>query len=143
MVLRRHAGAVFVLCPGKTNAPAHFLAAGQRRSRKLRTIITFIVALLIGAAGVYYYSQGQLKGLESAKAAVETQLGDMKTQLEKAATDLTASVAKLTESEAAVAERSKTAEDLQAKVTELEAKIVALEAELAAAKAAAGQATQQ
>jgi uncharacterized protein YlxW (UPF0749 family) len=136
-------GGVVSLHPGETYAPARILAAGHGRSIELRTILTFIVALLIGAGGVYYYSQGQIKDLASARAAVETQLGDIKGQLEKAAADLTASVAKLTESEAAVAERSKTADELQAKVTELEAKVAELETALAAAKAAAGQATQQ
>jgi hypothetical protein len=136
-------GGALSLNPGETNVPACFLAAGHGRSIELRTILTFIVALLIGAGAVYYYSQGQIKDLASARAAVETQLGELKGQLEKAASDLTASVAKLTESEAAVAERSKTADELQAKVTELEAKVAELEAALAAAKAAAGQATQQ
>ena len=102
----------------------------------MRTILTFIVALLIGAAGVYYYSQGQIKDLSSARAAIETELTDLKGKFEKAGADLAASVNKLTETEAVVAERSKAADDLQAKVTELEAKVAELEAALAAAKAA-------
>lgn len=95
----------------------------------MRSIITALVALVIGAAGMYFYQQGAVSELRNAAAALQTQAAESKAAADAA----TAEVAKLQEAGKALEERAKMADTLQAKVTELEAA-------LAAAKAAAGTA---
>jgi cell division protein FtsL len=95
----------------------------------LRSIITALVALVIGAAGMYFYQQGAVAELRNAAAALQTQVTESKAAADAAA----AEVAKLQEAGKALEERAKMADMLQAKVTELEAA-------LAAAKAAVGTA---
>ena len=95
----------------------------------MRSIITALVALVIGAAGMYFYQQGAVSELRNAAAALQTQAAQSKAVADAA----TAEVAKLQETSKALEERAKMADTLQVKVTELEAA-------LATAKAAAGAA---
>ena len=95
----------------------------------MRSIITALVALVIGAAGMYFYQQGAISELRNAAAVLQTQAAESKAAADAA----TAEVAKLQEASKALEEKANMADTLQAKVTELEAA-------LAAAKAAAGTA---
>jgi hypothetical protein len=95
----------------------------------MRLIITALVALVIGAGGMYFYQQGAVSELRNAAATLQTQASDARAAADAA----TAEVATLQEAGKALEERASMADTLQAKVTELEAA-------LAAAKAATGTA---
>jgi hypothetical protein len=53
----------------------------------MKTVITALVALVIGAGGMYFYQQGSMKQLQTAAAALETQLSEAKTAAEAATGD--------------------------------------------------------
>jgi uncharacterized membrane protein (DUF106 family) len=95
----------------------------------MRSIINALVALVIGAAGMYFYQQGAVSELRNAAAALQTQASEARAAADAA----TAEVAKLQQASKALEEKANMADALQAKVTELEAA-------LAAATAATGTA---
>ena len=104
----------------------------------MKTIITALVALVIGAGGMYFYQQGSMKQLQTAAVALETQLSEAKTAAEAA----TGEVAKLQEAgksiAAELAEAKSKAESSAAELANVQAKVTDLEAALAAAKAGSG-----
>jgi uncharacterized protein HemX len=63
---------------GLETRPPLFLSR-NRMEKKMKTIITTLVALVIGAGGMYFYQQGSMKQLQTAAAALETQLSEAKT----------------------------------------------------------------
>jgi uncharacterized protein HemX len=115
----------------------------------MKTVITALVALVIGAGGMYFYQQGSMKQMQAATAALETQLSEAKTAAEAA----TGEVKKLQDAgkaleaefadakakaEASAAEMTKALEQKVQDATALQAKVTELEAALAAAKSATG-----
>jgi len=50
----------------------------------MKTVITALVALIIGAGGTYFYQQASVKQLQAAAAALEIQLSEAKTAAEAA-----------------------------------------------------------
>ncbi len=115
----------------------------------MKTAISALVALVIGAGGMYFYQQGSVKQLQSASAALETQLSEAKTAAEAAAGEVTklqdagkALQAELAEAkskvESVAAEMAKSVEQKTQEATALQAKVTELEAALAAAKSASG-----
>lgn len=117
----------------------------------MKTVITALVALVIGAGGMYFYQQGPMKQLQSAAATLETQITEARTAAEAAAGEvnklqeagkaLEAELADAkTKAEGAAAEMSKALEEKTQELTALQAKVGELEAALAAAKAGSGAA---
>jgi uncharacterized protein HemX len=117
----------------------------------MKTVITALVALVIGAGGMYFYQQGPMKQLQSAAAALETQVTEAKaaaeasvgevTKLQDAGKALEAEIADTkAKAEGVAAEMSKALEEKTKELTALQAKVGELEAALAAAKAGSGAA---
>ena len=90
----------------------------------MKTVISALVALVVGAGGMYVYLQGPMKELQTAATSLETQLAEAKTAAESSA----AEIVKLQEAGKALEEKANMAEALQAKVTELEAAVAAANA---------------
>jgi peptidoglycan hydrolase CwlO-like protein len=95
----------------------------------MKTIISGLVGLVIGAGATYFYQQGPMTELMSRATALETQVTESKAMADAATAEVTGLQGKVTELTAMADEKTKMAEDLQAKIAEVEA-------ELAAAKAA-------
>ena len=117
----------------------------------MKTAISALVALVIGAGGMYFYQQGAVKQLQSASVTLETQLSEAKsaadaaagevTKLQDAGKALSAELADAkSKAESVAAEMAKTVEQKTQEATALQAKVTELEAALAAAKAASGSA---
>ncbi len=117
----------------------------------MKTVISALIALVVGAGGMYAYQQGPMTALRTAAATLETQLAEAKSSAEAA----TAEVTKLQEAgksveaeladakskaEASAAELAKAMEQKGQELSALQAKVTELESALTAAKAAAGQA---
>ena len=116
----------------------------------MKTAISALVALVIGAGGMYFYQQGSVKQLRSASAALETQLSEAKTAVEAAAGEVTklqdagktleAELADAkAKAEAAAADMAKAMEQKVQEATALQAKVTELEAAVVAAKSGAAQ----
>ena len=117
----------------------------------MKTVITALVALVIGAGGMYFYQQGSMKQLQTAAAALETQLSEAKTAAEAATGEVTklqevgqSIAAELAEAkskvETSAAELAKATEEKAQELMGLQAKVTELEAALAAAKSDSGTA---
>lgn len=117
----------------------------------MKTVITALVALVIGAGGMYFYQQGSMKQLQSAAAAVETQLAEAKmaaeasageiTKLQEAGKGMEAQLAEAaSKAEGIAAEMSKALEAKTQEVNALQAKVTELEATLTAAGTSTGTA---
>jgi len=135
------------------------LAGGpQQHGAEMKTVISALVALVIGAGGMYFYQQGPMTQLKAAAATLETQLAEAKSAAEASAGEvaklqeagksaaaeladakskLEASAAELTN---AMEQKAKEIEQKAQEVTALQAKVTELEAALTAAKSAAGTA---
>ncbi|WP_075996720.1 hypothetical protein [Salaquimonas pukyongi] len=98
----------------------------------MKTVITAIVALVIGAAGGYFYAQNDVttlqgaldaakQSMESAKQKAEETMGELTASKEESATTI-----KTLEDELAAAKQQ--AEESMSKVSDLEARIQELEA---------------
>jgi uncharacterized protein HemX len=91
---------------------------------EMKTVISALVALVVGAGGMYFYLQGPMKELQSSAATLQAQLAEAKTASEASAAEVT----KLQEAGKALEEKASLADSLQAKVTELEAALAAANA---------------
>jgi peptidoglycan hydrolase CwlO-like protein len=108
--------------------------AGQTQLNKsgefiMKTIISGLVGLVIGAGATYFYQQGPMTELMSRATALEAQVTESKTMADEASAEVTGLQGKIAELTALADEKTKMAADLQAKIAEIEA-------ELATAKAA-------
>ena len=115
----------------------------------MKTVITALIALIVGAGGMYFYQQGPMNQLQTTAAALETQLSEVKTSAEAAAGEiakhqeagkaLEAELAAMkAKADGAAAEVSNAIEQKAQEVTALQVKVTELEAALAAAKASSG-----
>ena len=115
----------------------------------MKTVISALVALVIGAGGMYFYQQGPMTQLKTAAATLETQLAEAKSAAEASAGEVTklqeagkSVAAELAEAkskvEASAAELTKAMEQKAQEVTALQAKVTELEAALTAAKSGTG-----
>jgi predicted nucleic acid-binding Zn-ribbon protein len=116
----------------------------------MKTAISALVALVIGAGGMYFYQQGSVKQLQSAAAALETQMSEAKSAAEAAKGEVTklqdagkALEAELADAkamaEASAADVAKAMEQKVQEATALQAKVAELEAAIAAAKSGTAQ----
>jgi septal ring factor EnvC (AmiA/AmiB activator) len=117
----------------------------------MKAIINVLVALVIGAGGMFLYQQGAMKELRTTAAALETRLSESKAKIDASAAEVTKlqdagktletqlAEAK-TQAEGAAAELTKSLEAKAQEATVLQAKISELEAALTAAKASSGTA---
>jgi chromosome segregation ATPase len=100
----------------------------------MKTVVSAVVGLVIGALATYFYMQGPLKTLQGSVAGLETQLTEAKAAAETAAGEVT----KLQEAgkalESQLGEAKTQAEAALGQVTTLQGKVTELEAALAAAK---------
>ena len=115
----------------------------------MKTAISALVALVIGAGGMYLFEEGKLTNLQKSTSALEMQLSEAKTGAEASAAEVTKlqeagkalqaeiSDAK-TKSDAAVADLNNALAAKTQEVSTLQAKVTELEAALTAAKAATG-----
>lgn len=120
--------------PGDT-ATAGF--GDNTMEKKMKTVVTALIALVIGAGGMYFYQQGSMKQLQSAGAALEAQLSEAKTAVETVKGEVT----KLQDAgkalEAELADAKTAAETAKGEIAKLQDECRALEAELADAKSKA------
>jgi Tfp pilus assembly protein PilN len=91
---------------------------------EMKTVISALVALVVGAGGMYFYLQGPMKELQAGAATLQTQIAEAKSAAEASAAEVT----KLQEAGKALEEKASLADSLQAKVTELEAALAAASA---------------
>jgi Tfp pilus assembly protein PilN len=91
---------------------------------EMKTVISALVALVVGAGGMYFYLQGPMKELQAGAATLQTQIAEAKSAAEASAAEVT----KLQEAGKALEEKAGLADSLQAKVTELEAALAAASA---------------
>ena len=113
----------------------------------MKTVITALVALVIGAGGMYFYQQGSMKQLQTAAATLETQLTEAKTAAETATGELTklqdaakTAAAELADIKSKAEASAAAMEQKVQEATALQTKVTELEAALAAAKSATGAA---
>ena len=115
----------------------------------MKAIIYALVALVIGAGGMYLYQQGAMKELRTTVATLETQLSEARaradanaaevTKLQDAGKALETQTAEaMAKAEGSVAELTKSLEAKAQEATMLQAKVSELEAALTAAKASSG-----
>lgn len=116
----------------------------------MKTVVTALIALVIGAGGMYFYQQGSMKQLQSAAAALETQMSEAKSAAEAAKGEVTklqdagkALEAELADAkakaEASATDMAKAMEQKVQEATALQAKVTELEAAVAAAKSGTAQ----
>jgi uncharacterized protein HemX len=110
----------------------------------MKTVITALVALVIGAGGMYFYQQGSMKQFQTqlteAKTAAEAATGEV-AKLQEAATAAAAELADVkSKAEASVAEMTKAMDQKVQEATALQSKVTELEAALTAAKSGTGTA---
>ena len=115
----------------------------------MKTAISALVALVIGASGMHLFVQGKLTTLQTSMSAVETQLSEAKagaetsaaevTKLQEAGKALKAEISDAkTKSDAAMADLNNALAAKTQEVSTLQAKVTELESALTAAKAATG-----